>query len=251
MLALDCGNSALKCLINSHVTTFYLNAASFDEQLAQYLQPINKDIKVVFSSVANTSVSGRILDILQRHFTHTPITAKTEIVFNNLKNGYTDFKQLGVDRWLAMIATNPSAENRIIIDAGSWITMDAISKDGQHLGGAIISQHKSDEALLLKRFNLAHQANAHHLQFGLSTQQCISMVKGRYGVHTVISLLSLWINHIAQPCRLFITGGDAKEIKKAITLQLPPDLLKSILDIQQNKNLVLSGLSIRYAEKQD
>jgi len=175
------------------------------------------------------------------------LIATTESHFKNLKNGYEDPSQLGVDRWLAMIATEHLNSNRIIIDAGSWISMDVIAPNGQHLGGTIISKNKDDEAALLKRFQLKRDTSIHDSIFGTSTFECIHLAKGQYDMPAITSILICWLKYIAKPCRIFISGGNATAVEKAIMHKTNPqqDL---ILDIQQNENLVLSGLSIRYSQ---
>jgi len=54
-------------------------------------------------------------------------------------NGYAEPAQLGADRWVALIA----AHNRYpgaacVIDCGTAITVDALTADGEHLGGLIV-----------------------------------------------------------------------------------------------------------------
>jgi type III pantothenate kinase len=56
-----------------------------------------------------------------------------------VRNGYDDPAQLGVDRWLALIAahrhwTGPCC----VVDVGTAATVDALAADGTHLGGFIV-----------------------------------------------------------------------------------------------------------------
>jgi type III pantothenate kinase len=57
-----------------------------------------------------------------------------------LWHAYTDPSQLGVDRWLAMLAARQKFEEQrlLVVDAGSALTIDVIDKN-QHLGGYICS----------------------------------------------------------------------------------------------------------------
>ena len=49
--------------------------------------------------------------------------------------GYKDFHQLGVDRWLALVAAyRKYAKPIIVVDAGSAVTIDIVDGDGLHLG---------------------------------------------------------------------------------------------------------------------
>lgn len=70
---------------------------------------------------------------------HT-LFAKTQKKHKNLINGYQDITQLGVDRWLSLIAVYEQfpQQNCLIIDIGSAITMDILKKDGQHISLGIM-----------------------------------------------------------------------------------------------------------------
>lgn len=53
-------------------------------------------------------------------------------------NGYADPEQLGVDRWLAILAGYDEVRGAVgIIDCGSAMTADLVAKDGLHCGGFI------------------------------------------------------------------------------------------------------------------
>jgi type III pantothenate kinase len=65
--------------------------------------------------------------------------AATQLQAGMVRNGYHDFRQLGVDRWLAIIAAvDQIAGSVCIVDAGTAITIDAVAAGGAHLGGYII-----------------------------------------------------------------------------------------------------------------
>ncbi len=56
-----------------------------------------------------------------------------------VSNGYDDYRQLGVDRWLAIIAAVDRFAGPVcIVDAGTAVTIDAVATGGAHLGGYIV-----------------------------------------------------------------------------------------------------------------
>ncbi len=56
-----------------------------------------------------------------------------------VRNGYCDPAQLGADRWAALIATRHMAEGAALaVNAGTAVTIDALTHEGQFLGGLII-----------------------------------------------------------------------------------------------------------------
>jgi type III pantothenate kinase len=56
-----------------------------------------------------------------------------------VRNAYRDTWRLGADRWVAMIAAHALAGSRPVLVAsiGTALTLDVVSGDGRHLGGAI------------------------------------------------------------------------------------------------------------------
>ena len=64
----------------------------------------------------------------------------TQQSYFNLTNGYKDYRQLGVDRWLSLIAVYHlyPKQDVLLIDCGSALTFDFLSADACHLGGFIM-----------------------------------------------------------------------------------------------------------------
>lgn len=56
-----------------------------------------------------------------------------------VRNAYRDPVQLGVDRWLAVVAAHHDPGGACcVVDVGTAATVDAVRGDGQHLGGFIV-----------------------------------------------------------------------------------------------------------------
>ena len=68
----------------------------------------------------------------------SPRVARTAPRFGALRNAYDEPAQLGVDRWLAMIAAWQHSKGAFAVaDCGSALTVDLVAADGRHLGGYI------------------------------------------------------------------------------------------------------------------
>jgi len=65
----------------------------------------------------------------------------SELRKNEVKSGYQQPNQLGVDRWLALIGAAElfPQKNSLIIDAGTATTVDLLAANGQHQGGWILA----------------------------------------------------------------------------------------------------------------
>lgn len=56
-----------------------------------------------------------------------------------VRNAYSDPGLLGIDRWLAVIAAHREGQGACcVVDVGTAATIDAVTADGQHLGGFIV-----------------------------------------------------------------------------------------------------------------
>jgi type III pantothenate kinase len=62
-----------------------------------------------------------------------------EAGFADLKNTYLNPQQLGVDRWMGLIAARRRIRDAVlVVSAGTAMTVDALSGDGEFLGGVIV-----------------------------------------------------------------------------------------------------------------
>ena len=70
--------------------------------------------------------------------------AKLEVIGSapeelGVKNGYRDPAQLGSDRWAALIAAHRVGPgHKLVVNAGTALTIDALTADGRFLGGVIV-----------------------------------------------------------------------------------------------------------------
>lgn len=149
----------------------------------------------------------------------------------SVTNAYQQAEQLGVDRWLGLIAVHHYYPNVCcVVDCGTALTIDCINSDGQHLGGLI------SPGLMLMRQSLA-QGTA-HLPFsekrslvGLASDTESAIYSG--SLYAAVGLIEKVINKLC-PCQTpLITGGDAT-------------LLVNYLDFKVllEPDLVLKGLSL-------
>ena len=69
----------------------------------------------------------------------TPTWLTAEAGFRDVKNTYLDPNQLGVDRWMALIAARQRTGDAVlVVSVGTAMTVDALSDTGTFLGGVIV-----------------------------------------------------------------------------------------------------------------
>lgn len=129
-LLIDVGNTALKAALFNKG-----NITSCNVDTVQWQQVT----EVVYACVGKSEQ----LDELIKRVSTLNIPCFEAVVTKQLDGltcGYSQFQNLGIDRWLALIAAYKlwPQQNCIIVDTGTATTIDVLNAQGQHLGGWII-----------------------------------------------------------------------------------------------------------------
>ena len=210
-LWLDIGNTRLKYWITQHDQVVE-HAAELHLQspadlllgLIQHFQGLNIQ-HVGVSSVLDPDNNQRIQSILKR--LRVPVIfAKVHTEYAGLKCGYDDPTQLGIDRWLQVLAVaNDANQNYCVISCGTALTID-LANGLQHLGGYILPN------LYLQRDSLIQNTKGIKIPDAAFDE----LSPGRNTIDAVhhgilLGLLST-IERVMQhsPRQLVLTGGDAE-----------------------------------------
>ena len=96
--------------------------------------------RVLVANVAGPEVHFMVNQWWQQHQKLTPEFAGTTSHYSDLINGYKNFSELGIDRWLGLIAVRHACPSQpvIVIGCGSATTIDTVTADGHHKAGPII-----------------------------------------------------------------------------------------------------------------
>ena len=235
-LAIDQGNSRTKvALFNDEgriVKNFiYKSFAASDIEKLFSLYPISDSI---ISSVVN--IEPAVVNALNRlskhfvlfdHFTPVPI-----------RNGYNSPETLGQDRLAAAVgaAYLCPKQNILIIDAGSAITYDFVSDEGEFVGGNIAPGIKMRLTMLHRMTKKLPQVEVEENEllplFGKTTRDAIAagVIRGIvYEVKGYIRSLNAQLKQLT----VMLTGGNAPFIANN----------SRNTSFQLEKNLVLIGLN--------
>jgi len=232
-LIIDVGNTKVKLAIFSAHKRIKKMTSSYDDFLKKIYKIKERypDINyAILSSVGNFQVTD--LMELRDNFSVLVLSESTKVPFENC---YETPSTLGVDRIALVCASINSYPNSnvLIIDAGTCITYDFITRENQYLGGAI------SPGIRLRYKSL------HNLTANLPLLDTKSP-KNLIGNSTSESIHSGIINGILkeldgiveeyekkyQDLTVILTGGDAKFLSKQ---------LKS--SIFANSNFLLEGLN--------
>ena len=237
ILLIDSGNTALKyaSLKNGQISEMSRIMRPNDcisEPLECLLSTLEgAHIKSVYiSNVAGKAIEKQLTQWCQKTFQIAPHYAFVSKGFSGLVNAYSPVENLGIDRWLALIAATDCFQKPICVaDIGTAVTIDSIDETNKYIGGVILP------GLMVMRQSLQQNADAiTTLQeqkidsyFATNTQQ---------GVHagTVLAIaasVDKMIEKLQQQTNEAVTcvlsGGDANQIKPFLSgsIQHVPDLV--------------------------
>jgi type III pantothenate kinase len=195
--------------------------------------------EVIVSNVAGTTFGTRLSSVIGIHCNTDIHFARSQKCAFGLTNSYSQPRRLGVDRWVAMIGARAEFRSALcIVDAGTALTIDAVDRNGVHLGGQIIpgielmqkSLGTDTSDIGRVRRNTADPGNGVHL-FASSTQAAVR--NGALGA--VCGAVERAVKNLRSEGlrpKIVLTGGDASRILK----QLGGNVI-------HRPNLVLQGLA--------
>lgn len=164
-----------------------------------------------------------------------PKEVQTALQQAGVTNGYEVPQQLGVDRWLALIAAHHLEKGtKCIVDCGTAITLDVLTAEGQHLGGLILpGPIMMQEALIEHTYvlnPLIQKTQKEHLTL-LAQETRSGITLGT--MYAVAGWIEYMIKRIASIETLIMTGGGTPSLFPFI--QRP---------YHYTPNLVIQGLAI-------
>lgn len=136
-LLIDAGNTRLKWAVLQGGQWIEQGSAEYAD-LTALLPMLKLEADCFIASVAGTQHEDQINTLLvSSHITPTWLTAETR--FLDVTNGYANPQQLGVDRWMGLIAARQrTRQPALVVSVGTAMTVDALSTDGVFLGGLIV-----------------------------------------------------------------------------------------------------------------
>ena len=237
MLTIDIGNTRIKwgvwredVLVESGGQVYGTSGLELGDSLDRCFESLSQQAVVVASCVAGDAIRESVRQWFASHWQCQLRFVAVEPEGFGVINGYDQWQQLGVDRWLAIIAAYRKYPGHplCVIDAGTAITLDVVEKEGRHLGGLIMpglnmmcqSLHQGTHAI--GQVNQARQT-----ELGRSTPNAV-----------LSGCLGLLRNGLAGLCRAHqdryegellhvVTGGDAEKVVGDIPgdCRLEPNLI--------------------------
>ncbi|MBN2647899.1 MAG: type III pantothenate kinase [Thiotrichales bacterium] len=235
---IDIGNSRIKFAVSENGRYEYLGAelnadflSKIDELLLSRFDHIEE---VYYSSVASLDVVEELKGSIQDAWQLIPIELSAQKRFCGLESGYTQFYQLGSDRWMAMQGgLSMTQAPFIVIDAGTALTVDAVV-DGVHKGGFIVPGLQMMRQSLVKDTAKLFCAPQEELIDSDAVNLLAKETSGAILAGTLY-MSAAFINHlisdlnhqIGTEFKVFLTGGDSVQLASLLDYQFAyvPDLV--------------------------
>ena len=241
ILEIDAGNTSLKWrLVNDHQQVSMRGVQGYSVGLAAIAAQLEAS---AVSWVRIACVAGSQIAAQLKQWAHDSLGARVEFA-RTLKShagvsvAYEDPSRLGVDRWLAMLAAyGQGGENVCVIDAGSAVTVDLVTQQGEHLGGYIVPGLKMLRKSLVAdtgQIILSGQDQSDQLVWGKSTDEAVDYGTFRMLVSFLQSVADE-LGRSGQSWHLYVAGGDGKILMPAIATDF---------GVTCDPDLVFSGLAI-------
>ncbi|MFC1606331.1 type III pantothenate kinase [Candidatus Latescibacterota bacterium] len=242
MIALfDSGNSRLHFGIfenNAVIETLSIHYPDMPESLPQIIGELTG--KYDISQAAACSVNSRWRDILFSSIeSHIPggLRVAGTAADIGVRVMYDDPATFGVDRAFAVLAAYHHYGNScVVIDAGTAVTVDAVSRDGSVIGGCIFPGMKTLSRSMSEHTDLPDIGVIDTCDgLGTSTRQCIECGISLGLEGAITRLVDTARAEVDSGDRCMITGGGGKML-----------LGKLPYAVQHRPNLVLEGLGLAY-----
>lgn len=246
-LLLDIGNTSVNWAIQEkddfcETGAFTYSRETFKQNMNENLATIETPSSILVSNVAGTQILGSLNNWLKNQWQQECWQPDVSANYKSLKNSYQDTMQMGLDRWLSMVASWETHHSAVcLVSCGTALTIDLIDNDGHHQGGYIIPGIELMQKALI---NNTVQINTDikkvpSIDYAKDTQTAINNGAFVATVSMIDNVIDRFNAESNIEAKCIISGGTAKLIK--------PMLKHSFY---YEPNLVLMGLSILFKVRQ-
>ncbi len=239
-LLIDIGNSRVKWAQQLNEGLQSCDACCYEkgkllESFVPALANISKPDRIIVSNVAGEKIARELSGYLDSKWSVLPVYLEVRDGAAGVTIAYDDITQLGMDRWLTMLAAwNYYRKAVCIVDCGTALTVDVVTAAGHHQGGYIVPGLKLMSDALHSRtqqINSIFDGNA-SLKLGRNTSECISNGALAAVSALIDAVFDEVIREHGSDSHCIITGGYAEDIRRSLSA-----------DVDYDAHLVLNGIA--------
>lgn len=208
----DIGNTRLKWRLGGRGPAVAVSMDAWPESVGSAGDAVDS---IYVGSVADSATNTAFVKACQERWGLTPQFAQVMQGMMGLQVSYKDPQQLGVDRWLAMLAARQlfPAQPLAVVSAGTALTVDLVETDGRHGGGYIVAGlGLAKNALMGRAARLKDHSFilSENPQAGQSTQDCLCA--GYSTMYQEFLRRALQTSSADASRVVVFTGGDAVDL---------------------------------------
>ena len=234
-LLIDAGNTRIKWGL--HDGQAYLSRGAIETarsaELASHWPPDVRPAKAIASNVAGPKVEAQIAEACAtRGAALTVIRAQAEQL--GVVSGYRDPGQLGSDRWAALLAAHRVGPgHKLVVNAGTALTIDALTAQGRFLGGLIVPGPALMRRSLDRGTAGLRLTEGTFQEFPASTPDAITSGAIQACTGAIERMRDMMAGQDCAPSQIVLSGGAAPEIAGHLPIAATI-----------RENLVLDGLAL-------
>ncbi len=240
ILLIDIGNTNLKWAMLqtgklSPITAKSHQDVAADRLAAESWSGMRPPDAIYLANVAGTDLESGLINWMLSEWNRRPRIVHPVAKMLGVTNGYRDPAQLGVDRWLTLLAVRGQVSGPVcIVDCGTAITLDLMDSEGSHFGGLILP------GLNLMRESLLQQTRiprVTHVPVDTLFARDTASAVASAAINSAAALIERTMRQAAELCneppRLILTGSDAAQISARLAIPFRID-----------GELVMKGLAV-------
>jgi type III pantothenate kinase len=241
-LFVDIGNTAIKWADEQDLHSQVVHRASsheLPESIEQAWSGMAEPSEVHIASVRHQQILDILIEWISQHWKAVVRVSETKRQELGVLNGYVSPGQLGVDRWLALLAARAICDGpAIVVDCGSATTIDGLDGEGRHLGGIILPGLNLFTQCLGKKTDLMLNDGEQKL-CDFATDTASAVHGGAIQAHLCVIERMVLALKAREGSRVecILTGGDAHLLNSHL-----------IITYQFIPTLVLRGLALQSAQ---
>lgn len=218
-LLLDAGNTRLKWAVVENSTWLAQGSAPYSD-LSALTQIIEQHAACYIASVVRTQHEAQITTLLAS-YSISPIWLTTESTCLDVSNAYLNTRQLGVDRWMGLLAARErSHAATLVVSVGTAMTVDALSAEGAFLGGLIVPGIVLMQRALQQGTEKVAEVSGVCQTFPRTTADAVQS-----GIIAALcGAIQRQFEHLTdvagKPPRVILTGGDAETVSPFLDLRV-------------------------------
>jgi type III pantothenate kinase len=234
VLLVDLGNTRAKWAllvegVRGPATAMLHAPAGVGEALRSAWAELPRPAEVLVGSVAGAERNQALGTLCQALWDREPRFVAAEARAAGVSNGYEVPGQLGIDRWLALLAARADGRGpACVLDCGTAVTIDLIDGAGRHQGGLILPGLSLMRECLLARTRIPPVATpAARPELGRGTGAAMANGALLAVLGAVRETLARAATGGLGAARLVVTGGDGAAVVASwdAPAELRPDLV--------------------------